>query len=117
MKRMTIVLIMLLSSFNVQAYSNFIENPYTPYPPGCATLTDMQVALYGGNSVKAFEGEIKLASPSDPRANLPVNLAIYRVACADENRSIIVFEFAIPDALDPATTLLPCARGGRWVGG
>jgi hypothetical protein len=104
MKTKLSLLAALFCSFNLQAYSNFIENPYTPYPPGCATLPERQTALYGDNVVKVFDDQVNLSSATDPRADLPANLAIYRVACAEENRSLILFEFAIPDDLDPAST-------------
>jgi len=104
MKTTAFVLLALSFSFNLHAYSNFIENPYTPYPPGCATLPELQSVLYGDNAVKVFEGEIPLPDAGDPTEKLPVNLAVYRVACADDNRSIIVLEFAIPARLDPAVT-------------
>ncbi len=63
MKTNIVALLALFCSFNLQAYSNFIENPYTPYPPGCATLPDLQTALYGDNVVKFFDGEYPADTP------------------------------------------------------
>ena len=101
-------------AFNAQAYSNFMESPYTPYPPGCVTLPDLQSALYGDNVVKVFEGEKTLRDASKPAskppAGLPVNVAVYRVACAEENRSVILVEFSIPERLDPAETFYVLSR-------
>jgi len=104
MKTNVVALLAFFCSFNSQAYSNFIENPHKLYPPGCATLLDLQTILYGDNAVKVFDGEIELLRAPKSLASLPANLAVYRVGCADGNRSLVLFEFSIPDRLDPAST-------------
>ena len=38
MKTNIVAALALFCSFNLQAYSNFIENPHKPYPPGCSTF-------------------------------------------------------------------------------
>ena len=88
MKTNIFVLLALACSFNLQAYSNFIENPYTPYPPGCATLPDLQTALDGDKVVKFFERVMPLED-SLLRTKVDALVTAYRVACADANRSVI----------------------------
>ena len=110
MKTPYLAMMAAVVTFNVQAYSNFMDSPYTPYPPGCITLPDLQSALYGDNAVKVYEGEKTLRNANKPPAGLPINVAIYRVACAEENRSVILLEFSIPDRLDPAETYYLLSR-------
>lgn len=89
---------LLFCSTNVQAWSNFVENPYTPYPPGCVTLPDLQAALYGDHAVKVFEGQIEQFNAAVPESGtmIAIDLSVYRVACADHNRSIVMVELSIP---------------------
>jgi hypothetical protein len=103
MKSCVFALLMVVCSFELQAASVLVGNPYTPYPPGCATLPDLQAALYGGNRAKVFDGRVSLNTTSRPREVRDVNLAVYRVACAEPNRSIIWLEFSIPEGVDPHT--------------
>ncbi len=112
MRNTTIVLIMLLSSFNLQAYSNFIENPYSPYPPGCATLPGLQTELYGDNVVKVAEQEIEIWS-TDASLNelLPVNLAVYRIVCPDPGSLPTSTRIFHPRPPGSVTNLLRVARG------
>ena len=112
MKTRFLALLAFICAGNVHSYSNFIENPWTPYPPGCLTLPGLQPALYGDNAARVFEGEAVLPDANDPTSRLPVNLSVYRVACAEPNRSVIQLEFSIPARLDPATTFY---QAPEWV--
>jgi len=103
MKSCVFVLLMVVCSFELKAASVLVGNPFTPYPPGCATLPDLQAALYGDNRAKVFDGRVSLHTASLPREARDVNLAVYRVACAESNRSIIWLEFSIPEGVDPST--------------
>jgi hypothetical protein len=97
-------------SFNAQAYSNFVANPYTPYPPGCATLPDLQTTLYGDNVVKFFEGKIPLPNALNLAEYIDADVAAYRVACAEPNRSLILLEFrprGVGSHLVPNTRTVP----------
>lgn len=96
MKTISIVLLALFYCINAQAYSNFIENPYTLYPPGCATIPELQTTLYGDNVVKFFEREVVLPILYS-HEELPAKISAYRVACADADRSLIWLEFSLPE--------------------
>jgi len=97
MKTNIFVLLALFCSFNLQAYSNFIENPYTPYPPGCATIPDLQTALNGDKVAKFFERVIPLYAPGSSTTPVDTLVTAYRVACADTNRSVIWLAFNAPE--------------------
>jgi len=103
MRKALIILITLLASFGLQAYSNFIDNPFTPYPPGCVTLPDLQTELYGDNVVKIYEQTIALYGFYPEESN-EANVAVYRVGCAEPNRSVVWVTFNIPEGMDSFTS-------------
>ncbi len=63
----------------------------SPYPPGCATVPVRQLELYGDNVALVHEGTTDLDQVSaEP---LPVRIQIFRVACAEAGRSVILVQF------------------------
>lgn len=80
----------------------FNGTPYTPYPPGCVTLPLRQIDLYGDNMVQVYSGRVWLQRvhkvySADPIKNLgQVDLSLYRMSCAEPNRSVILIEFKLP---------------------
>lgn len=109
-----LVLLVLAPSLEADPY--FSANPYSPYPPGCATLPPAQAGLYGGNAVKVWSGDVQLdlvhkLHPTDPARNQGLaRLDLYRVACAEPERSVILVEFRLPEEwVDPkyARLVLP----------
>lgn len=107
MKKSLAFFLTLFASFNVSAFTNFIANPYTPYPPGCTTILDLQTRLYGDNVVKFFEKEIEIYNGYGPPQYLKYDLSAYRVACADPGRSVIVVAFGIPAGADSSLYWIP----------
>lgn len=96
-----------------QAGTYYTGNPFTPYPPGCATLPTVQASLYGDNAVRFWSGSLWLEvvnklQGDDPFKNLgQVDLSLYRVACAEPGRSLIVAEFRLPSEwVDPRKSVL-----------
>lgn len=79
------------------------ESVFANYPPGCATVPDVQSTLYGDNAVKFFEGRMALVNARKPSEKLDAIVAAYRVGCADSNRSVIWVSFSIPPELDSST--------------
>jgi len=102
--RSLIMVCLAIASCSIQAYENFIENPIAPYPAGCATIPDSQTFIYGDNLELVSNEQLTLTDAEDLSTELPVNVKVYRIACADPNRSVIWIEFEIPDSLDPANT-------------
>ncbi|MGH8034569.1 MAG: hypothetical protein ACREO9_05035 [Lysobacterales bacterium] len=100
MKTCVLVLLAMACSFNLQAQSNFVDNPLTPYPPGCATTPSMQALLYGHNIAKFYDQDLVLPGSF---GEYPVNVKAYRVGCTEPNRSVIWLAFQIssqvPDSM------------------
>jgi hypothetical protein len=88
------------------AFANpyYFSNPYSPYPPGCITTPQMQQALAGDRVAEVWSGTVELLQ-ADLAGSLvyydnsfiPMDLTVYRVGCAEPNRSVILLEFSIPD--------------------
>ena len=98
----------------------YLGNPYSPYPPGCITLPTRQIDLYGDNVVRFWGGSMWLevvhkVQSTDPYANMGlVYINMYRVGCAEPNRSVIVAEFTLPQNwvdLRNSRLVLPSAGG------
>lgn len=81
----------------------FTGNPYTPYPPGCATQIDLQAGPDGNNAHRFFDGTVLLdlvrkADSPDPGENVgEARLELFRLACADNDRSMILARFRFHD--------------------
>ncbi len=92
--------------YAVESY--YSGNHWSPYPPGCVTVPLRQLDLYGDNVATIFNGTIELnvvqKDPSgNPARNLtPVPMKMFRLACAETNRSVILVEFNLAEErLDP----------------
>ncbi len=108
---------LLFASCSIQAYENFIENPTAPYPAGCATIPDSQTFIYGDNVERVYDEELTLTDSTDLSTELPVNVHVYRVACAEPNRSVIWIEFEIPAFLNPDETFYLTPQMQAFVNG
>ncbi|HET6564786.1 MAG TPA: hypothetical protein VFG52_05185 [Xanthomonadales bacterium] len=99
-----VLTLVLFFSLELRAQSNFTDNALTPYPLGCATTPSRQTLLYGDNVHKFYEGQwsLKRAGSDEPT---PVNVALYRVACAEPGRSVIWVEFSMAAAEYPGVEL------------
>jgi len=89
-----------------QVDSYYSGNHWSPYPPGCITVPLHQLDLYGDNVALFYDGTIDLtkanAAPgTNPVVALtPVPMKMYRIGCAEENRSVILVEFRLPASTD-----------------
>lgn len=81
----------------------YVDQALAPYPPGCVTLPARQADLYGENSVLFWSGSLRLElvqkAPGHPKSGL-VEASMYRVGCAEPNRSVIMMEFRLPAEWD-----------------
>ena len=102
--RIMFFVLLAVYSLSAHAFENFIDNEWSPYPAGCVTIPDMQLAIYGDNAKQFFGQELTLPNAQDLLEDLPVNVFGLRVACADANRSVIWVVFKIPDTVLPAGT-------------
>jgi hypothetical protein len=110
MKHRIAVLVLLCGS--AHAFESFLDNPITPYPPGCATTPDVQFEAHPQNWNIVVSERISLLSGADPRERMDVDFSVARIACAEPNRSIVWLMFEIPDNVDPveAVYLTPEVR-------
>jgi len=113
---------LLLSAYGqlVLADAIYTSNPGSPYPPSCITGPLRALDLQAENVVKFYSDRIWLEvvhkiESNDPFANLgEARLDMYRLACAEVNRSVIVAEFALPRQgveIRKAQLLLPWLAG------
>jgi hypothetical protein len=93
----------LQADFPYPVDSYYSGNHWSPYPPACVTVPLRQLDLYGDNVALVYEGTInlKLATNSSDtvpgRTLAPVNLKVFRIACAEADRSVILVEFTLLD--------------------
>lgn len=118
--RIYLCLLLTCSSVAAMADPYFGGNAYSPYPPGCVTLLHRQADLYGDNIARFWSGSLWLevankVEGAEESKNLgEVDVALYRVGCAEPNRSVIMVEFALPaEWVDPrnARLVLPTLVG------
>lgn len=101
---------LLLAGYGISVLADpyYTGNPYSPYPPGCATVPEKQSSLYGNNIVPFWSGNLWLdvvqkIQSTDPSMNLGlVDMNLYRVACSEPGRSVIMVEFHLPPDLRDA---------------
>jgi hypothetical protein len=110
MKQLIAFLALLCGS--AHAFESFLDNPITPYPPGCATTPDVQFETHPQNWNIVVSERISLVSGIDPRERMDVDFSVARVACAEPDRSIVWLMFDIPNNVDPveAVYLTPEVR-------
>ena len=88
----------------------FTDPALAPYPPGCITLPARQVDLYGDNVVQFWSGKLSLEvvhKLQNGTNHGSVEAGMYRVGCAEPNRSVIVMEFRLPaEWVDPRLSQL-----------
>jgi hypothetical protein len=83
----------------------YVDQALAPYPPGCVTLPARQVDLYGDNAVQFWSGYLSLEVVHKVQGDTNlgrVEASMYRVGCAEPNRSVIMMEFRLPaEWVDP----------------
>ncbi len=96
MKLRYIYLLALLGSLELPAYTNFIENPYTPYPASCISAPEWWFFANEPDWVKFHQGTISLKSATPPYVSRTAVVKAYRAVCAEENRSLVWLQFTTP---------------------
>jgi hypothetical protein len=93
------VLVLLLFCSPSQAASNFVSNPYLPYPPACVQETGGSTpGRVPANAVKFHDGTVSLFDAKSG-GRMEVRLAAYRSPCAEPDRSLIWLDFQVPAPL------------------
>ncbi|HMB61082.1 MAG TPA: hypothetical protein VKN35_14315, partial [Xanthomonadales bacterium] len=101
MKSKILTLVLLVCSFNLHGYENFIQNPDTPYPPGCVYEEDPEALLESERAVRFYTGKLWLSNVNWLSKGVEANLSLYRVACSEPNRSVIILELASSGGMAP----------------
>jgi hypothetical protein len=98
MKTLFCTILALLGCGSALANSNFVSNPYLPYPPGCARVSTSDAQ--GGpqaQAAKFFDDEIEMLNDLTGE-QIPVKLEAYRSPCTEPNRSLIWLTFSLPES-------------------
>jgi len=80
----------------VWSAENFLSNPTTPYPPGCATNSQMIEEMPGKES-DINSGTVYMAEADDPNIQHQVEFRIRRRGCTENDRSLLMFEMKVLD--------------------
>ncbi len=84
---------LVLFCLELHAQFGYQSNHFTPYPPSCGTLPDLNPETPDPGIAKVATRRIALRSGFDRNTPLDVDMHIYRVACAEAGRSTIWIEF------------------------
>ena len=80
------------------ANSNFVSNPYLPYPPSCANMPESSAtAVADTGAVKFFEAVIALPDQQSFE-QVDFVLSAYRSPCSEVGRSLLWLEFRLSQA-------------------
>ena len=91
-------LLALLVSGQTFGDSNFVSNPYLPYPPACARdLTSNAPDESGADTVTFFDEQIRILESQTGKL-LPVRLEVFRTRCSEPNRSLIWLAFSLEES-------------------
>lgn len=106
----TTVSILILSTTvpaTTRATENFYSNLTALYPPACATNYQISDQLPSkGADITA--GLIRLQEAVDKTQLHDVNMRVYRVGCAEPDRSILMFEMTVVDDMDGVNEAVLC---------
>jgi len=100
-KAIALILLLSVNPFTspvVLANSNFVSNPYLPYPPSCAKMPlSSATARSDTGAIQFHESTITLP---DQRTSEQVDFVLraYRSPCSEPGRSLLWLEFALSEA-------------------
>lgn len=104
----------------VIAQENFLNNPTTPYPPGCATNTETMDVI-PGRETQITAGTIQFASFSNTvnmasAGFVDVEMTLLRRGCAEPDRSLLTVQLRVVDNNDSVTEFiaLPAFEADRF---
>jgi len=88
------------------ATENYLNNPTTPYPPGCAT--NYQIAdQFPGKEADINSGTVLMKEAADPSVLHDVDVRIWRRGCTEPDRSLLMFEMSVIDNNDGSIQYVP----------
>lgn len=109
MKALGISLFALILSGHAMANSNFITNPYLPYPPGCGLVPEMDAqGRLEAPAVNVYDGIIETLDVRNSEW-VPIQFRAYRSPCSEPDRSLLWLTLTLDanHASETAELLLP----------
>ena len=86
--------LLLAASFPVWSAENFLSNPTTPYPPGCATNYPLVLEMPGKES-DINSATVYMYEADDAASQHEVAVRIWRRGCSESDRSLLVCERSV----------------------
>lgn len=118
MRNLCLSAVLLLSPALLNAQENFLTDPVTPYPPGCATNSE-DMDLIPGRETEITSGRIAFTTWAfgQPLGGFhEVDVTLIRRGCAEPGRSLLIVELDVIDDGDgePVAIRVPYFRAERW---
>ena len=90
MKNLLLPFFLVILSSSVPAQENYATNPFSPYPPACATNYQVWDKYNSSGTEIIHSGMIQLTGES----GIPhdVDLIVWRKGCAEAGRSVILVD-------------------------
>ncbi len=88
-------MLLLIVNSVAWANSNFVTNPYLPYPPSCARMPATNAtAIEETGAIQFFEGKVSLPD-QQTFEQIEFVLKAYRSPCSEAGRSLVWLEFSL----------------------
>ena len=102
-------LVGLLFAISTPVWSaeNFLSNPTTPYPPGCATNYPLVLEMPGTDS-DIHSATVYMYEADEASSQHEVAIRIWRRGCSESDRSLLFFEMSVVDDGDGITEAVLC---------
>ena len=91
----------------VWSAENFLSNPTTPYPPGCATNFPLVLEMPGKES-DINSATVFMYEADDSSSQHEVAVRIWRRGCTESDRSLLFFEMSVIDDGDDVVEAVLC---------
>jgi hypothetical protein len=96
---------------SVQAQQNFLTDPLTPYPPGCATNSEA-LGNVPGRETEITGATLTFYTIADTVSLIPsrpvdIDVSVIRRGCAEADRSLILVDLDFPGNDDGSTETIP----------
>ena len=89
MNKIASMLLTLLACNTAWGHSNFVSNPWLPYPPSCGRIPEMDSAgRLAPPAINFFDRNVEVWDVQTG-ALLPLRLRAYRSPCSEPNRSMV----------------------------
>ena len=98
MKKLILPFFLVIFTFSVPAQENYATNPFSPYPPACATNYQIWDKYNTSGTEIIHSGIIQLTGEAGTLRD--VELTVWRKGCAEAGRSVILVDLKPVDDSD-----------------